>query len=196
MMLTESLYNLNVVIPSQQSKLSKLLFGDKSQYGRSGKAAGGSSKGNNLSACCCCCCVFVSKGMLSGECCVVSGVENLLEEVANLRNLVTTMSKQTSELQSENDDLRKRLGLPPRESHVVSPTEAALSQQSSTASATPQSPEGVTSGSSPPPLIEGEGPPPPPPPPGTSLSSHTTHTRPQIQSFHTLLHSHHYSEDD
>ncbi len=38
--------------------------------------------------------------------------ESVLEEIQNLRNLITTMSKQNNELQSENEALKKKLGIP------------------------------------------------------------------------------------
>jgi hypothetical protein len=38
--------------------------------------------------------------------------ESVLEEIQNLRNLITTMSKQNNELQSENETLKKKLGIP------------------------------------------------------------------------------------
>lgn len=38
--------------------------------------------------------------------------ESVLEEIQNLRNLITTMSKQNNELQSENEALKKQLGIP------------------------------------------------------------------------------------
>jgi hypothetical protein len=106
---------------------------------------------------------------------VAGGVEALVEEVANLRNLVTTMSKQASELQAENDELRKKAGLPPRETRFEPPPEASLEQSATTATAAPtppQNPESSANAAVAPPPATTEGapplppPPPPPPPPG------------------------------
>ncbi len=78
----EQMYSLNVILPSEK----KRGWFSKSPALTGSKPAAGSRS--------------------------PSSPESVLEEIQNLRNLITTMSKQNNELQSENEELKKKLGIP------------------------------------------------------------------------------------